>query len=91
MKSAGIRPLLAIAVVAGAISGLLAMPAEATHGITFRASISEAGGDPEEESSRALLSADGRYAVFHSGARNLVDVDCTGRASTSSGETRWPE
>jgi len=41
-------------------------------GTTARATVSAAGGDPDGDSTRAALSADGRVAVFASAARNLV-------------------
>ncbi len=44
-------------------------------GTTVRASVSASGGDPDGDSSRAVLSGDGHVVVFHSTATNLVPGD----------------
>jgi Tol biopolymer transport system component len=52
-------------------------------GTTVRATVSADGGDPDGDSSRAALSADGHVAVFASSARNLV----AGPAGPGAGAT----
>ena len=59
-----------------AAAALAIVPADAaSSGVTLRASESTTGGDPDGESSRTVISGNGRYIVYHSEANNLVAND----------------
>jgi Tol biopolymer transport system component len=67
-----VKHLLAVTIVAAA----LAIPAAAAGpSTTTRVSVSTAGGQADRDSYAAAISADGRYVVLNSIARNLVPGD----------------
>jgi Tol biopolymer transport system component len=67
-----VKHLLAATILAGA----LALPAAAASPpTTTRVSVSTAGGQADRDTYAAAISADGRYVVLNSIARNLVPGD----------------
>ncbi|WP_343713628.1 hypothetical protein [Inquilinus sp.] len=47
-------------------------------GTTTRISVDTTGGDPDGLSSSPMISDDGRYVIFHSQAKDLIDGDTNG-------------
>src|SRR3954467_3921651 len=75
-KSAGRAWVAAPFVLAAGL--LVATAAHAASGDTTRVSIATGGAQGDKASSRASVSADGRYVAFESFATNLVAVDGNG-------------
>lgn len=60
------------------LSVLVAAPAAAQNGLTFRASVDASGGDPDAGSYAPSISADGRFLAFQSNASDVVPGDVNG-------------
>ena len=70
------RPKILMVLATLMVSTAVSSPASATSsGVTTRATVAYTGGDPDGESSRTVISGDGRYIVYHSEANNLAPGD----------------